>query len=79
MEADTSNPNTGDVWTRSQNVLGLGVSGCHKGHYSHDGAAEDVVVVASATRVIPERDSSLSQTAAIQAFLVVFLPHLRYR
>ena len=54
-------------------------AGCHKGHYSHDGAAEDVVVVASATRVVPERDSSLSQTAAIQAFLVVFLPHLRYR
>jgi len=41
---------------------------CHKGHYSHDGAAEDVVVVASATRVIPERASSLSQTAAIQTF-----------
>jgi hypothetical protein len=39
-------------------VSAFASAGCHKGRYSHDGAAEDVVVVVSATRAVPERDLS---------------------
>jgi hypothetical protein len=50
-------------------------AGCHKGHYSHDGAAEDVVVV-SATRIIPEADPKFyadgSSTDDFSRFLFPF-------